>query len=139
MGVYEFAIKDFPSRTSKKRLAEIIGTSRKTIQDYHTLAMECCDYYDGDYPSMSLGKSTILLTHASLTPYQCWILWSLWRCVSVEGLPKKALRGSLLNSRELQNKLSRQSFQEYCFSSQVETTTHEEYSNDDTRRLCGIA
>lgn len=94
MNLQNFTTKTLRQYTSKLQLAKILNVSTKTLYQYHDTAMLIEDF-EKDYPSFT--NDSYAITKASLTQYQCWVIFSL---ISIcRRLPHKEVKVCLLQDK----------------------------------------
>lgn len=121
--IYNFDLKDFPHRTTKSRLAQVFGLSRKTVLSYCQIAYEYCDEFAEDYPSYRGNPHN----ESPLTQYQCWVIYGIYYFVHVEKTPIKIVTDRLFNDVQFQHNFSKEKFKSQF--KEIEVV-------DSTRSLC---
>jgi hypothetical protein len=107
MNLRKFNLSELGDFTSKSKLGSLLEVSSRTIFEYHQLAMLISDF-EGDYPSIS--KNSKAITSASLTKYQCWVMFSLM--LACRRLARQDVANVLLNEldKEFSHKFSKLNF-----------------------------
>lgn len=118
MNLKRFSLSELGEFTSKSKLGNILEVSSRTVFEYHQLAMLIADF-EGDYPSISRNSKAI--TSASLTKYQCWVMFSLM--LACRRLARQDVANVLLN--DLDPEFSHKFCKNNYYQMNPEVTEHE--------------
>jgi hypothetical protein len=123
-----FNIDDFDQYcTTKTKVAEIFGLSRRTIQNYSAIASKLIGDFDADYPNID-GK---VLSSAGLSLYQCWVLYGFHLWLNIRKLPLAVLKHKLTDDVDFYKKFSKKRFEKIYGGSEI--------NNNEPKSVCRIA
>ena len=101
----EFQLHTLKSPITKRKLAQALGVSERSIFNYQIVATTSVDDFLGDYPSVD-GKYA---TNAPLTLYQAHVIGQIK--AFLDYFPSvRILQDKLENNRDIQQSWSKQAF-----------------------------